>query len=251
MTSASVTVSAAWALRLPVSAAGALAPLRLIAGVEIGEHPAGNEIWLRGRSADEVLAGALRALPAIARYAWLPDGRLQPHGATLAVERLPAVEWQLLRAWLRFAVPLTRLPANTPPAVQITLGPGYDARPANAALVPLAALLDWMLVAPALRLAPLRFAATSAGYSLVLGSPLPALPCRACFEDSGVVVPAGLAWRPTVSALVVRRLLRAPNDAVVVWDETGARVLNAELFVTASRGAARATRALMATDALP
>lgn len=241
----------AWALRLPARDAGALARLRLFAGVEIGETADGAEIWLRGGGAEAGLAEALRAVPATARYTQMADGRLRPFGALLAVERLPELAWQPLRAWLRVAPPVARLPAGVPPPVRLVLTASHDARAANAALVPLGAWLDWMLAAPALRIARLRFAASADGRALVLGAPLPALPCRACVEEAGVVVPAGLAWQPAVSAGVVRRTLRVPDGAVVLWDETGMRVLAAELFVPASRGAARATRAARETPIAP
>jgi hypothetical protein len=222
-----------------------------MAGVEIGGPTPSGELWLRGRSADDLLSRTLLTLPATARYAWLSDGRLQPRGAVLAAEYLPAIEWQPLNTWLRFTAPVARLPADVPPPLQLELVPGHEARLANAALVPLEPLLAWMLEAPALRLAPLRFAASSTGRGLVLGSPLPALSCRACYNDEGVVVPAGLAWKPAVSALVVRRLVHAPNGAVVFWDETGAHVLDAELFVAASRSAARATGAALTARLSP
>lgn len=237
----------AWALRLPLRDAGALAALRLAEGVEVGEHATAGEVWLRGKTGGEALVALLAALPATARYTWLPDGRLQPRGELLAVQRLPEVEWRPVREWQQCVLPVARLAAEPPPPVQLALVPGHAARPANAALVSLADFAAWVLAAPALRLAPLRFAATTHGRCLVLGAPLPALPCRACVEELGLVVPAGLTWRPAVSALVVRRTLHVTNDAVVLWDETGAQVLAAELFLPVSRGALRATLAGMAS----
>jgi hypothetical protein len=230
----------AWALRLPAPATDVLSRLRLQPGVELGE--AGGELWLKGPEADETLAGLLRGLPATARFEVLPDGRLRPSGAVLAVERLPELRWIPLREWLELEWPVARLAADAPPPVQLELEPSHAARAANAALLPLASWLDWLGRAPALRSAPLRFAATTGGRALVLGTPLPALSCRACVEEQGVVVPAGLAWRPAVSAFTVRKTLQAPAGAIVLWEETGVQVLGAELFVAASRGAARATR---------
>jgi hypothetical protein len=231
----------AWTLRLPAGSAGALIPLRLCAGLEVGEHAAGGEIWLRGRSADPALAASLLTMPATARYRWLPDGRLQPHGAVLAVEVLPTLEWRPIQAWLHFVFPLVRPPAALPTPVSVELASDHAARAANAALLPLNSLLDWMRDAPALRLAPLRFAATVEGRALVLGVPLPSLSCRPCVEIEGVVVPAGLAWKPAVSARVVRRWLQVADDVTVLWDETGVHRLGTELFVSASRSTARAT----------
>jgi hypothetical protein len=234
------TRTSAWALRLPADEARAAAALRLHEGVEVGEY--GGELWLRGRKADAPLTAALRALPATARYAWLPDGHLQPDGALLATERLPAAEWQPVRDWLRVALPIAQLPAEAPDRVPLTLRPHQAERTANAALLSLEAWLDWLARAPALRLKPLRFAATTSGQCLVLGTPLPSLPCRPCWEQAGVIVPAGLAWTPAVPAVVVRRVLGVPSETLVLWDEHGVQVLDPELLVPASRGAVRATR---------
>lgn len=239
----------AWALRLPAGDVHAVAPLRLSEGIEIGE--AEGALWLRGRKADEALAAKLRALPAAARYTWVTEGdRLRPVGALLAAERLPATEWRPLRTWWSVVLPPARLPAE-PPRSGLTLVPSHAARVANAAVLPLAPWLDWMLTAPELRLARLRFAATPGGRCLVLGAPPPSLPCSACVEENGVVVPAGLAWQPAVSTKTLRRVLGAAEDAVIFWDAAGVHVLGAELFVPASRGAARATRAASTEVMLP
>lgn len=234
----------AWALRLPRAHADALAPLRLHAGIELGED--GGALWLRGKRADDALRATLRGLPALARYDWLPDQRLRPTGAWLAAETLPNLRWQPLAEWLRAALPTARLPADAPPPVLLELVASSRERAANALELPLGAWLDWALTAPALRLAPLRFAASADGRCLVLGTPLPPLPGRACVEEHGVVVPAGCAWRPAIPSSLVRQVVGAGAGAIVWWDEAGARVLGAELFVAAHRAAIRATREALA-----
>lgn len=232
----------AWALRLPLNAGSALASLRLAPGVEIAADA--TALWLRGQHCDDELATTLRGLPADARYEWLTEsGRLRPVGALLAAEKLPALDWQPLRAWLGLAPPAARFPAEQPRPAALQLVRGQTARRANAMLVALESWLAWMRTAPELRLARLRFAASADGRALVLGTPGPSLPGRACVEEAGVVVPAGFTWWPPVSARVVRRALSAPDDAVIWWDEAGARVLGTELFVAASRASAHATAA--------
>lgn len=236
-----IPIVEAWALRLPRVNAAALMPLRLAPGIELGED--GESLWLRSRRGDDTLRAALRALPAVARFDWLPENRLRPAGAWLGAERLPELQWYPLREWLRLAFPPARLPADTPPPVLLELVASSCERTANARLLLLDAWLEWARSAPTLRLGKLRFAASSEGHCLVLGSPLPPLPGRACVEEHGVVVPAGLAWRPAVPASLVRRVVGAPEGALVWWDEAGARVLGSELFVAATRTAIAATRA--------
>lgn len=242
MSSSGEIATGAWALRLPLASALTAASLRLVSGIEAAEDLATGDLWLRGRHADEDVARGLRGLPATERYTWLPDDGLRPIQALLVVRRLPTLTWQPLRTWAACAAPPAALPARRPPAATLRLAPAHLARAANAALVARDALLDWMLSAPALRLARLTFAVRTDGAALVLGAPLPPLPGRPCVEDAGVVVPAGLAFSPAVSSNVVRQVIRAPHDAIVLWDENGPQILGRELFVPASRGAARATR---------
>src|SRR5262245_14101057 len=106
-----------WALRLPFNAAGALRGLRLLEGIELGEDSVACEFWLRGRGGDETTTGALRGLPATMRYEWLPEDQLRRVGALLVSDRLPVIDWQPLRAWLRVRLPMAQLPADLPPPV--------------------------------------------------------------------------------------------------------------------------------------
>ncbi|HLP07888.1 MAG TPA: hypothetical protein VK178_06960 [Opitutaceae bacterium] len=230
-----------WALRLPRANASALIGLRLTAGIELGED--GASLWLRGQRADDTLRAALRALPAVARFDWLPDNRLRPAGAWLGAERMPELRWIPLREWLRPVFPSSRPPADAPPPVLLELVPTTRERPANARLLALDGWLDWARTAPLLRLERLRFAASPDGRCLVLGAPPPPLPGRACVECAGVVTPAGLTWQPSAPVELIRRVAGAPERAILWWDETGARVLDADLFVPASRAAIAATAA--------
>ncbi|MFO1513670.1 MAG: hypothetical protein U1F83_12255 [Verrucomicrobiota bacterium] len=84
---------------------------------------------------------------------------------------------------------------------------------------------------------------------LVRGTPLPPLPGgrRFALHQGVAAVPAGFAWRPTVSAEVLARRFGVTGDALVLWNEDGTITrLHGEQFVPATRGAARATeQALM------
>jgi len=113
----------------------------------------------------------------------------------------------------------------------------------DAALVPLATWVVWAQTAPELRLKPLRFATAMDGRCLILGAPLPSIPGRLFVAREGIIIPAGTAWSPAVSALTLRRLFGTPDQDMVLWDENGIRHLSSELIVPASRANARATAA--------
>lgn len=235
----SVSAISAWALTLPVTSADALVPLRLCAGVEIGAQD--GLLWLRGQACDPALANRLAALPASRRYAWLEGDRLQPRGSYLATDRLPAVTWQPLSAWLRVSLPVATLPGATDRKARLALVPSSVSQQANAIHTDLETWAAWARQAPLVRLKSLRFAASTDGSVLILGTPPPSLPGQALVEKHGIVIPAGLEWAPQISAVSLRRLLGAGPEAVVYWDDRGVRLLGVELFVAASRASARAT----------
>ncbi len=230
----------AWALTVPLAHATTVIGLRLLRGVQIALD--GDSLWLRSRSPDESVFAATRGLPATARYDWTDDDFLKPEGAVLPVRRMPSLEWTDIREWARVAFPVANVPAALPAPALMQLVPAHAISDANALLVSLSSFLDWVDRATALRIERLRFAANAAGEALVLGTPLPPLNGRPCVETDGVIVPAGFAVHPAVTALVVRQVLNAPADAFVVWDEKGPRVLSAECFVSVSRSAGRLTR---------
>jgi len=231
--------TAAWAIQLSSNHGALLGALRLVNGIEVGLDS--NSLWLRSRARDESLDALLRALPAMHRFDWEKEDVLRPVGSRLASARFPEVNWQPLRAWLQVTFPVAQLPAVKPFPVAMRLVPSGAMQPANAALVPLANWVAWAESAPELRLRPLRFATAMDGCCLVLGAPLPSIPGRLFVERDGVVIPAGVAWSPAVSALTLRRLFGAPDQNIVLWDEAGIRHLSPELIVPASRANARAT----------
>ena len=208
-------------------------------GIEVGVDS--DSLWLRGRIHSESLDALLRALPALHRYHWEKDDALRPLDSRLASGRFPGVSWQSLRTWLLVTLPVAQFPVLKPPSVAVRLVASGDMQPANASLVPLATWVTWAQTAPELRLKPLRFATAMNGCCLVLGAPLPSIPGRLFVAGEGIVIPAGSAWFPAVSALTLRRLFGTPDQDIVLWDEDGIRHLSSELIVPASRANARAT----------
>lgn len=232
----------AWALVLPLQQADALASLRLLPGLEVAAFQ--DRLWLRGTRRDQALDVLLDTLPATHRFHWVEGQRLQPLGSRLATDCLPDVTWQPLQQWLRISLQCTSLPPPPPAPHLLQLVRSIQSQQPNAILCKLQDWTEWCVKAPAVRMNPLRFAASAHGKALILGAPPPSLPGRFLVEEQGVVVPAGLSWDPPVSPVTVRRVAGAGEGNVLFWDERGLQVLVGELFVAASRAAARATCAL-------
>jgi len=234
-----------WVICLATEDAAALAPLRLVAGIEVAE--AGADLWLRGPVGDERLATLLASLPARRRYELLADNQLRAPGQRVPSARLPTLRWQPLSTWLQVELPVAALPARHPETVPLRLvRAGNECEP-ELLLTTLAEFQQFATHAPQVRLNRLEFAAAPDGRVLVRGVPLPPLPGRRFSIYQGVAVPAGFAWQPTVSAEVLARCFGVTGDRLVIWNEDGTITpIHSEQFVPAARSAVRATASAVA-----
>ncbi|HUF61237.1 MAG TPA: hypothetical protein VMN36_04115 [Verrucomicrobiales bacterium] len=236
--------SLSWALRLaPDTAPSRLAPLRNVAGVLAGA--ADGRLWLRGIPGTTLIPLAvLSRIPVEACFVLDPEGRLTPPGARLPAARLPEISWFPLRDWL---VPTLTKPVSAPnrpaPAAPLQLIP--DPAPFAPPNLLLASLNSWRRFcqsAPALRLAPLRFAASAQGEVLVLGAPIPAIPGLAFHLDGRIALPCGwMTELHVTSEALARRFRLPPASFALLRPDRPALILSLEDFVQASRSAARLT----------
>ncbi|MEJ2435676.1 MAG: hypothetical protein P8Y53_21960 [Pseudolabrys sp.] len=220
-----------WAICLAREDGSALAALRLVGGIEVGED--GDWIWLRGRRTDERLEARLSALPARERHEWLPSHQLRPLGRRIPAAQLPDLHWQPLDNWLRVEMPAAAIPAALPATVPLRLVRCSREQEPELLLTNLEELG--------------RFAANDRGETLVCGRPLPPLPGRRFVVHAGVAVPAGFAWEPAVGAEVLARHFGVSEEALLVWSEDGTVArLHSEQFVPLTRSALRETRQALA-----
>ena len=236
-----------WAICLSRDDSASLAALRQLAGVEVGE--VGSDIWVRGKPTDETLDVTLASLPARARYEWREPNELRRLDQRVPCGQLPKLHWQPLSSWLQVELPAAALPGNEPKPVALQLVRCSDEREPELLLASLEDFKRFVMQAAQVRLDRLQFAAAADGRVIVRGKPLPPLPGRRFVLHRGVAVPAGFAWKPSVSAEVLAHRFGVSGDALVVWNEDGTIVrLLGEQFVSASRSAVRATeQALVAS----
>jgi hypothetical protein len=238
-------VNLPWVICLARSDLNSLAPLRLLAGVDVAEL--GQMIWLRGRLADDALALKLAALPASGRYDLLPPNQLRQNGQRVPCGYLPEVTWQPLSRWLQVESPVPALPGNVPAALQLRLVRSNREQPAEMLLTTVEIFKQYVLDAARVRLDRLHFAADSQGNLLVRGTPLPSLPGRRYALHQGVAVPAGFAWAPPVGVEVLARAFGVSGDTVALWHEDGTLTrLHGEQFMPVTRSAVLATEKSLA-----
>ena len=229
-----------WAIRLARRDAAAFAPLRLRAGLEIGE--AADSIWLRGPAGEAELELELRKLPAEFRGERLPDGRLRPLESRIPSLVLPALRWEPLRNWLAVELPAANWPGEPGSPVPLRIVHSAEEEPANVLRTDFESWNEFAQAAAEVRLQRLTFAVSTERQVLVRGTPLPPLAGERFVERAGIAVPAGFGWQPAVSVEVVRRVLGMAEGGFVLWerDNTLTR-LHPEQFVAATRRAVRET----------
>lgn len=229
-----------WALELDPRDAAALGPLRLEPGVEVCLDR--DALWVRGADRQGV-ERALACVPARRRYR-LDDGRLVPLGARLATGALPPQGWRRLADWLEPVLGALGLPAERPAPITLRVVPDATGAPVAADLLITTApsWRAWAATASALRLAPLRFAASADARILVEGAPLPPLPGVRWRVAEGVAVPCGMRWEPPVDAATVAVALGLlPGDLGLLHPDGSCERLDAGVFVPATRAAALAS----------
>jgi hypothetical protein len=242
-------MSSQWVIRLAVTDAASLAPLRLSRGIEVAQKE--PFVWVRGPSNDEKIGRLLRALPAVARYEVTAGNRLRNLESRIPSETLPALNWQPVNTWLRVEMPSSSLEgrfterdaaANTPSPVPIRIIRSTEERPIALLMTSLAEWREFTLNAPDIRLRQLRFAVDEAGNVVIRGKPLPPLPGRQFVLNVNIAVQAGFAWEPAVSADVLSRRLGVSADALALFHDDGTfSRIEDEQFVPATRSAVRET----------
>jgi hypothetical protein len=244
-----------WVIRLAVTDAASLAPLRLTRGIEVAQKE--PFVWVRGPSNDEKVERLLRALPAVARYEVIGGNRLRNLESRIPSETLPALNWQPVNTWLRVEMPTASSPLPSPPMeereiaespspVPIRIVRSAEECPIALLMTSLAEWREFALNAPEIRLRRLRFAVDGAGNVVVRGKPLPPLPGRQFVLNDNIAVQAGFAWEPAASADVLSRRLGLSADALAVFHEDGTfSRIEDEQFVPATRSAVRETAGLV------
>ncbi|MDJ0364648.1 hypothetical protein QMK33_05745 [Hymenobacter sp. H14-R3] len=180
-----------------------------------------GQLWLRGLPATGPLPLALRQLPALAAYVADAAGRLFPAGRPTPTGRLPLLAWQPITAFVPLELPTAALPGQPPALVPVRLVPSAQPRPGAALRTSLAAWQAYAETAPAVRLACLRFAVSSHGQALLLGTPLPPLPGQEYWLASGLLLPAGFEFELPIAAPLVAAQLTHGGERFVLFEATG------------------------------
>lgn len=232
------TMTGPWAARIAVSKAMAAAILRLRPDVRAAL--VADALWLRGDSADADMARLLDRVAPHGRYEIDAGDQLRPMGRRLPVSVLPNATWRPLSEILSVVWPVPRATSTLPGPVAFRLVRTDHERQANALLTELPSLEHWAASAAAIRLAPLRFAAT-ASHALVLGQPVPPIAGVCLYESHGIVVPCGWKIAPAIDPQSLHQFLNLDIDDLALFSEFGWQLITADGVVRLTRSAVRLT----------
>lgn len=183
---------------------------------------ADNFVWIRYSGNDADIRSAVRLLHGT-HFQLTTNGRLIPDGNTIATERLPELQWMPIGDVVQLQLPIAamagKLQTNALPQLQLLRG--GEERRSNAALVDLQVLLRWCERVPSFRLRKLS-ASVAGEHVLVLGEPLPPVPCRYLCHESRLLTPAGMTWFPRIESPVVLSYFDVQADEYLLWTENDA-----------------------------
>jgi hypothetical protein len=237
--------SNAWVARVSSSHVAAVAPLRNEPGLQVCEDATG--FWICHTSRHAILTDALTRRLRLEIGAELfhvdANGQLTPWGKRVPTAVLPTAEWLPLTKSFAPQVPLARYGGPRPTPLPLRLLPCKEATAPTLIRCPLSVWKRFVCTAPQLRLSRWEFAAASNGDVVVRGTPLPTLLGQHYWETSRLIIPCGWTWFPTVSAAVVREVLKLnPEDYAIACEATSIwSIIRANGFVSARRENVHAT----------
>ena len=164
-----------------------------------------------------------------------------PRGRLLPVAQLPYGPWLPVSEACAPQAEPAALPGAMPERVALRVVADGVERPCTALVCAWDEWTRWADTAPALRLAPLRFARCGAE-ALVVGAPLPGLPGTRCHQDGPLLLPAGATLEPACSAATARRVFRlAEGELALVGADGTWDAVPAGALLAATRANVRAT----------
>jgi len=208
-----------------------LGAVRTVPGWKAAIDDAG--IWLKGPIDNGRSQIAIKSLPAKASYRADDKNRLFPEGKQTPVLVLENMEWLNLPDFLPVELPVSAMPAETPPAIAVRLTRTFDPEPAAALVVPIQVWTAYRKSAPQVRLRALRFAINNEE-ALITGAPLPSLKGRTYWQHKNILIPSGYTFEPLIIGELVSGKV-FPDDLALMNPAGEIELIPALAFKSAER----------------
>jgi len=241
----------AWAARVPAIALRELQALRTHNELLVCEVQ--GEYWIRpsltGELVNRIDSNILPSELAAERFQVTSDGLIIPWGHRVPTGCLPAGPWAPIAQQFPVCLPDAGFPSHQIPAARLNFVRSENVIESTILEIPFILLREFTRQTSILRLKRWEFAVSHSGSALVRGTPLPTLPGQFYWEASGIIVPAGWTWTPSLAPDVLRRLLKlAPEESALFRMGSSSLKISAEweriptdAFVQVSRSNIQAT----------
>lgn len=178
----------------------------------------GENYWVRYQPSNDEAKQLAMGLPGVA-FEIVDGNLLRRTGKVVPEAVLPSLDWTLVADHIDVSSPIAACSANRSCIERVSLALVRDQQelPSTACIVSLKDLLDWAELAPAWRLAKLRYAIRGK-QALVLGDPLPPILTRYFVARGSILVPAGMTWSPWVDPSGVAKIFQMPEQAWLCWE---------------------------------
>lgn len=232
----------------------------------------GDTLWLQGDGLNDERHRVLAPVADGPVFKLESGGRMTPFGNSVPTETLPKTDWVALSQLLRLVLPTAAIPVFRLPRAGLQLVRSETEREPGLLLTGWPTFRDWALLAPEIRLRPLKFAVKSADETgslseldrctarrsacqvIVCGTPIPPLNGERFAVADGLAVPLGYHWSPAVDSGTVRSVIlktmsmaeefsRRKDPALLVWSFESSSILGLQAgdLVPATRTNIRAS----------
>jgi hypothetical protein len=217
-----------------------LGAVRCIDGLKAAVNSRG--IWL---SISEEAAKSnigIQQLPAVKtyfidehNYLFLPDTHTP-------VDVLNIETWLPIDQFITIEIPVAAMPGKIKLQIQISVVASEKVRNGNVLLTSLDVWKTYAETAPAVRLQPLKFAASEKEAVFIVGNPLPSIPGKEYWIQDKIALPCGYDFEwPFLATAIANKL--DVQEELIIFDENGNWQRIAEnYFVHATRSAVRLTK---------
>lgn len=201
--------------------------IRHLEGLSLASE--GGTLWVKGLSSVQVESVAVKTIPFKKVYA-AREGSLFAPGSLLPAGPEPALLWTPIARALPLRLPgQGQYEAVDARVLSLALVADSTERPAEALLVSLSALENYLLHAPAVRLRPLRWVLLREE-ALVLGTPLLPLPGAVFWRQQNLLLPAGSRLRLPLLAGALQQRLDPRGEQLILWRPEGCSLIDPALF---------------------
>ncbi len=228
-------------VRIPTTAALDWLPLLIDTDAKVAH--VGSEYWVAWELRDDRSARIAAMLPGD-RFSANAQAELCRSGHRVAERKLPMLEWTTAAALVTLAFPTAmpggQIPNDRLPQLSLVRG-GVETSP-SAGIYPIDALKSWADQASTWRLRRLRYC-WDGNRCLVMGDPLPPIPCQYLICIGQLLIPAGMEWVPRCEPSIVQQRFGVGADTWLLWIANDLWwTIDDELLVPLSRSSVRRAR---------